>query len=922
MKNNVFKIIITTLTIMVIMVAFILPKNAHAAEEDNNKKVYCPLCEHKDDNDPLYNKERQFYNKIYIIKQIFGDSIDEVALAAAVLHRYTNKELAYEKEYDANFNSNSYYEMWRDVYNSRSAKVTDDNGNVVFTQDEANRVEANEQIDLITTAAIVMIDSNHMQKYSDVCFKDGLAGDGMVGNTDNNGPFVQLFNALFCGAYETIEGALTPINFIASFFDGDNIFVTAESTKRRLVNIDRVCNNGYVGGLYDGVYNEKDEEKKKLSKQVYAQQIINFANYYRKLYGKLEDDSSCSSNIAGATGDYSKWRQYDETWGGIPLGGASSMSRIGCLVTSIAIQIARSQTQISQLPSGFSDFNPGAFVTALNNNGGFVDGGNFIWDNPGFPAIAPNWHTGNYVSLGTSDNGTLARAVSDELSSGYDGQYQKFLVICIHASSTSQHWIAVNGVENGVVTLFDPAGEGTTLDENYSGWVVEGYQVFYATDVTFGSNGSGVSISGNNVCSTSESNASGLLSFISYIEGVPTCNYKGQGEGTGYASTYLNDGNGYTAAYGITHYFDWVAQEVGYTDFIADKDGLHCNSKEYMDKMAPRVLDSFATSHVDAYANEKGVTLNGAQRDALTSVAYGGGGFEQDIIDALSSTNDSNSDAILSAFKGSYNPAPEYRYGLGVRRMAEYEVFVTGNYNASKPYDLFDSDSEIQAASKDLVQSRWPSQRDIFVWDGTISSPVGNSGGKKVCKNGKAVSESSKSSSSGLGQAVVDLAVKQLPETGVKFWNHVIGGGFVNGDVTPWCACFVTWVLDNTNYNGQEAKSLINVRAGGKSGAGAGGYLEYASEHGMLKKNDNCSMYSSGSTKYTPKPGDLVIFSWDSDWNGVASSDAPGHDHIGIVQKADNGTLYTIEGNSGNAVREKTYSLDSCQVSAFISWGN
>ncbi len=1148
-KNNLNNLIIMILVFMIMVVAFISPKKAVAAE--NKSKVYCQLCEHKNDNDPLYNKERQFYQKIQIIKKVFGDSIDEVALAAAVLHRYNSKELAYEREYDKDFNENNYEDSWKQAKSTDGAIGSD--GKIGITEDDKKRIESNEQLDLITTAAIVMVDSNHFGKYSDVCFKDGLAGDGLVGNNSNSGAFVTFYNAIFCGAYESFNVITTPIDFITRFFSGDNIFVSAESAKRKLVNIKNVCENGYVGGLYTGVDKIKDEERKKRAKELYAQQIIDFANYYKMLYGTLDNNNSCSSNIAGATGDYSKWRQYDETWGGISLGGSSAtMKSAGCLVTSVAIQIARSQTQIASLPSGYSEFNPGAFVTQLNNNGGLDGGGNFYWSDNGYASLAPNWHHGYSVNLSTSDNATLAKAISDELSTPYDGKYQKFIILFIWHGSYPSHYVAVNGVENGVVTIFDPAGDGSTLDENYSSWGAQGYDVYYASDVNFGSSGSGVSSSGSNICSTADSNASGLLSFISYIEGVPSCNYRGQGEGTGYASTYLNDGNGYTAAYGITHYFDWVAQEVGYTDFIADKDGPHCNSKEYMDKMAPRVLDSFATSHVDAYAETKGVTLTGAQRDALTSVAYGGGAFEQDIIDALASNNDSNSDAVLKAFKGSYNPAPEYRYGLGVRRMAEYEVFVTGNYNASKPYDLFGSDSEIQAASKDLVQSRWPSQRDIFVWDGTVSSVSSSSSSGKVCKNGKAVSEDStdgassvpvvcagkdkttrvlfvgnsrtgeqnnipekfegiakangysvnvtravkngytlnelnsyfdgvlnnsydcvliqeqtetyidnyntflsgtrsvvnkvknanpnvkvyirqtwghtwtssngvnrsetnkaysnaqkvadetesyvvsdgkafeksmsdnpsihvfanddrhqsdpegaylsaaciynvlfgetsfgssynggmnntvaeslqksadlvckspRTSLSGMGQAVVDLALQQLPETGAKFWNYIFGGGFYNGSATPWCACFVTWTLDHTTYNNTPVKNIIDVRAGGKSGAGAGGYLEYASEHGMLKYNDSCSMYSGkNGNSYTPKAGDLVIFSWDADWDGVASSNAPGHDHIGIVEKAENGVLYTIEGNSSNAVRQKTYSLSNCQVSAFISW--
>lgn len=45
-----------------------------------------------------------------------------------------------------------------------------------------------------------------------------------------------------------------------------------------------------------------------------------------------------------------------------------------------------------------------------------------------------------------------------------------------------------------------------------------------------------------------------------------------------------------------------------------------------------------------------------------------------------------------------------------------------------------------------------------------------------------------------------------------------------------------------------------------------------------------------------------------------------GPDHIDIVQKTEGGTIYTIEGNSSDSVRERTYALNSCQVIGFASW--
>lgn len=484
---------------IIVVVSFILPffimSNVKAEEVKKSKDIYCPLCSHRDDDDPLYKKERQFYKKIKIIKSIFGDSIDEVALAAAVLHRYSGPDVAYEREYDKSFTDEKYRASWQDIFNAKAAT------SFGLTDEEKKQVEANDKISLLTSAAIVMIDSNHMGRYSDVCFKDALAGDKLVNNDGESGIFGDLINAFVCHIYEGAS-VLNPIEYITNVFNGDNILVTAESAKNRLFNTKNICENGFVGGLYSNVRSIKDEDKKSKLKKTYAQQIIDLSNYYKRLYGSgVEEENGCSLNVAGSTGEFANWRQFDKMWKDISLGGSSSVGNAGCLVTSIAMQIARSGTKIGTLPSGYSEFNPGAFVTSLNNNGGFVEKGNFGWT--GYQSIAPNWGVGDFITLNENKNKELALAISRELSSGYGNEnYQKFIVLQIHHATSTQHWVAVNGVDNDEVTIYDPSMSGTTLDDNYRNWVVDGYRVMYAKDVSFGQTGT----TSNNTCFVNSGN--------------------------------------------------------------------------------------------------------------------------------------------------------------------------------------------------------------------------------------------------------------------------------------------------------------------------------------------------------------------------------------------------------------------------------
>ena len=56
--------------------------------------------------------------------------------------------------------------------------------------------------------------------------------------------------------------------------------------------------------------------------------------------------------------------------------------------------------------------------------------------------------------------------------------------------------------------------------------------------------------------------------------------------------------------------------------------------------------------------------------------------------------------------------------------------------------------------------------------------------------------------------------------------------------------------------------------------------------------------------KIEPKPGMIMFFDWDND--GVS-------EHTGIVEKYEDGLIYTIEGNSHDVCRRKWYEVaDKC----------
>ena len=103
-----------------------------------------------------------------------------------------------------------------------------------------------------------------------------------------------------------------------------------------------------------------------------------------------------------------------------------------------------------------------------------------------------------------------------------------------------------------------------------------------------------------------------------------------------------------------------------------------------------------------------------------------------------------------------------------------------------------------------------------------------------------------------------------------------------------WCAIFVSWCADQCGY--LDAGVLPKME-------GVRPYVDWFIERGQWQGRD-----------YEPIPGDIIFFDWESD--GLA-------DHVGIVEKVEDGLIYTIEGNAGNRCVENRYYLGSAPVYGF-----
>ncbi|MCI9585365.1 MAG: hypothetical protein HFH45_01865 [Bacilli bacterium] len=629
--------------------------------------------------------ERQFWEKVKIIKSVFPNAVDDVALAATVLYNGSSSGILssqYDKDFDKNEYQNSINSL-KDSSDKQSSKAEGDN------------------TDILIAATIVMIDSSGgpFGTYSDENYEKALAGTKLVGNLSDD-MFNSGFNAVFCGAGALFDTATTPFQFIGDILT-NKADTMIENKARRYYNMANICTNGFIGGTVENVRLMEDKEKQQATKNSIARGIIQLAELYRKIFS---GEPNC---VVTTSGNFSGWKQTDAEWGSVALGN-STVSEVGCLITSIAIQMARSGTKITNLPKEYSTFNPGALATIVNKNGGFDTRGNFQWN--GFQDLASNWKIGDSVSVNTSDNATLANKLSAELALAAEGKYQKYIVLQIHHDKSSQHWVAVDSVLGNKVTIFDPGASGNTLDDNYSGWVVDTYRVMYATDVAAGGNNTNSSYT-EDLCG-GVADLEAFLSFVAYVEGVSKCNYKGKGDGTGYSAENLGDGAGMTTAFGITqNYSGKFATQVGYSGFNSDISS-GCTDKTYIDLMYPLIMQSY----IDFVKNDmEGTNLKEYQIYTLASVAYNTGtaGSYEDIANKIKS-NGVDSYEVFDCMKShGCGWTANFDDGLVRRRMAEYEVLKTGNFNAAKPTETYSYFSGLNTTGKwqDYMNTHWPTSR-------------------------------------------------------------------------------------------------------------------------------------------------------------------------------------------------------------------
>lgn len=140
----------------------------------------------------------------------------------------------------------------------------------------------------------------------------------------------------------------------------------------------------------------------------------------------------------------------------------------------------------------------------------------------------------------------------------------------------------------------------------------------------------------------------------------------------------------------------------------------------------------------------------------------------------------------------------------------------------------------------------------------------------------------------GVDDQIVAVALSQVGNVGGEpYWSWY---GF--GSRVEWCACFVSWCANECGYIDT---GVIPKFAGCVNG------VQWFRERGQWADNS-----------MEPSPGMIIFFDWDN--KGSSGPQDGQSDHVGIVQKVENGVVYTIEGNSGDSCRVNQYPVGYYEI--------
>lgn len=223
-----------------------------------------------------------------------------------------------------------------------------------------------------------------------------------------------------------------------------------------------------------------------------------------------------------------------------------------------------------------------------------------------------------------------------------------------------------------------------------------------------------------------------------------------------------------------------------------------------------------------------------------------------------------------------------------VRYRTETRTDSEGNsYTVEVPYDYYILNVKLTNKSINTVANSLLTPEQLEMYNVYLQTK----GNKPLLFGGGSIDGSPSTDLSGVefvdgerqgNQNTVDIALSQVGNVGGQpYWSWY---GFDSR--VEWCACFVSWVLNQAGYS--EPKFAACQSQG----------VPYFSSNGRWANRGYKDI----------APGDVIFFDWQGD----------GHsDHVGIVIGTDGNRVYTVEGNSGDACKVRDYDINSSVIMGY-----
>lgn len=259
--------------------------DVQAAVKGEGGTSYCFLCD--DSNSERYKWEQQLIKRIKAIKEAAGgDSINEIALAATIMHREDTIK-AIKSRYNDNFDEEKFKNNMDAIFKDSSYDSGEATNDVDLDEDSGI---TQGQIDLLEAAAIVMKSSSQGGSYNEESYKEALAGDTLT-------PNVGLEDTVFCASSFLGSGLATI---------GDTVYSAVTNqpvTSGRWYDREKMCSNGYIGGAYNiTTETVSDDETRKARKEAIANEIIDLVHFYCKISGECEEEEGQSGDVCAVPG--------------------------------------------------------------------------------------------------------------------------------------------------------------------------------------------------------------------------------------------------------------------------------------------------------------------------------------------------------------------------------------------------------------------------------------------------------------------------------------------------------------------------------------------------------------------------------------------------------------------------------------------